>query len=397
MRSQPCAGVASEDSCEVRITRLEAIPVTVRFRHPFVVWRGTVESKGHVVVLVHTDDGRVGVGEAAPFLQYAAETPEDVQATLERYLAPLLEGFDPFDLEKLGAMFAHVLEGHNFSKSAVEMALWDLIGQKLDVPLYQLLGGRVREALEIAVVLRTGPPDEAAREARERVGQGFSALKLKLGFGLEEDVERVRRVREGVGTGVTIRVDPEESYNVKSALGLARALEPQGVELISQPVPRTAWDDMRLLRERLTVPLLADECIITPEDVLYCARVGAADAINIKVSKSGGLLNARRMAAIAQAAGLPCLLGSMLELGPGTAFAAHFGVSNPAVSWPCEIQGPILLESDGLECPLRIEHGRLWPPDGPGLGIKLELDRLRTEDRGGLHEPTGSAGASVHP
>jgi len=137
---------------------------------------------------------------------------------------------------------------------------------------------------------------------------------------------------------------------------------------------------MRLLRERMTTPLLADECIVTPEDVLYCAHTGAADAINIKVPKSGGLLNARRMIAIAQAAGLPCLLGSMLELGPGTAFAAHFGVSSPAITWPCEIQGPILLEADALESPLRIENGRLWPPDGPGLGIKLELDRLRSED-----------------
>jgi len=364
----------------VRITRLEAISVTVRFRHPFVVWRGAVESKGHVIVLVHTDDGRVGVGEAAPFLQYAAETPEDVRATLECYLAPLLEGFDPFELETLGGMFSHALEGHNFSKCAVEMALWDLVGQKLGVPLYQLLGGRVREALQIAVVLRTGSPEEAAREARERIAQGFSALKLKLGFGLEEDVERVRRVREGVGPGIAIRVDPEESYDLKSALALARALEPQGLELMSQPVPRTAWEDMRLLRERMTTPLLADECIVTPEDVLYCAHTGAADAINIKVPKSGGLLNARRMIAIAQAAGLPCLLGSMLELGPGTAFAAHFGVSSPAITWPCEIQGPILLEADALESPLRIENGRLWPPDGPGLGIKLELDRLRSED-----------------
>jgi L-alanine-DL-glutamate epimerase-like enolase superfamily enzyme len=373
--------------CEVRVTGLEVIPVTARFRHPFVVWRGAVESKGHVIVLVHTDDGRVGVGEAAPFLQYVAETPEDVQATLERYLTPLLEGFDPFELEKLGGVFAHALDGHNFSKCAVEMALWDLVGQKLGVPLYQLLGGRVREALEIAVVLRTASPEEAAREARERVAQGFRTLKLKLGFGLEEDVARVSRVREAVGPAVAIRVDPEESYTLKSALALARALEPQRLELISQPVRRTAWQDMRLLRERLTVPLLADECIVTPEDVLYCANLGASDAINIKMLKSGGLLNARRMAAIAGAAGLPCLLGSMLELGPGTAFAAHFGVSNPAVIWPCEIQGPLLLEADALECPLRIENGRLWPPDEPGLGIKLALDGLKTDDRGQRRTP----------
>lgn len=379
------------------VTGLEAIPVVARFRHPFAVWRGTVEAKVHVIVLVHTDDGRMGVGEAAPFLQYVAETPEDVLATLEQYLAPLLVGFDPFELEKLGGVFASALEGHNFSKCAVEMAMWDLVGQKLGVPLYQLLGGRVREALDIAVVLRTASPEDAVREAHERVAQGFRALKLKLGFGLDEDVERVRRVREAVGPAVAIRVDPEESYTLKSTRALARALEPQALELISQPVPRTAWEDMRLLRERLSVPLLADECIVTPEDVLHCVRTGAADAINIKVLKSGGLLNARRMAAIAQAAGLPCLLGSMLELGPGTAFAAHFGVSNPAVTWPCEIQGPILLEDDALESPLRIEQGRLWPPDGPGLGIRLALDGLWTEDRGGLCATTGSARASVHP
>jgi L-Ala-D/L-Glu epimerase / N-acetyl-D-glutamate racemase len=357
----------------VRLTRLETVPVMARFRHPFVVWRGSVLEKCHVIVLLHTDDGRVGVGEAAPFLQYVAETPEDVRATLEHYLAPLLEGFDPLELEQLGRVFEQALDGHHFSKCAVEMAMWDLVGQKLDVPLYQLLGGRVREAIEIAVVLQTASPEEAAREARERVAQGFHSLKLKLGFGLDEDVARVRQVREAIGPDVAIRVDPEESYTYKQTLALAQALEPEQLELISQPVARTAWDEMRMLRERLSVPLLADECIVTPEDVLQCVRLGAADAINIKILKSGGLVNARRMAAVAHAARLPCLLGSTLELGPGTAFAAHFGVATPTVSWPSEIQGPVLLEDDMLVTPLRIERGRLWPPHKPGLGIQLRL------------------------
>jgi muconate cycloisomerase len=355
----------------VRLTRLEAIPVTARFRHPFVVWRGSVQEKGHVIVLAHTDDGRVGVGEAAPFLQYVAETPEDVRAAVECYLAPLLVGFDPLELEQLGRLFDHALDGHHFSKCAVEMAMWDLVGQKLGLPLYQLLGGRLREALEIAIVLHTASPEETAHDARERVAEGYRTVKLKLGFGLEEDVARVRLVREAIGPEVAIRVDPEESYTFKSALALADALAPQRLELISQPVPRTDWEDMRLLRERLGVPLLADECIVTPEDVLQCVRLGAADAINIKILKSGGLINARRMAAIAHAAHLPCLLGSTLELGPGTAFAAHFGVSTPNVTWPCETQGPVLLEDDMLESPLRIEQGRLWPPEEPGLGIRL--------------------------
>jgi muconate cycloisomerase len=358
----------------VRVSRLETIAVTARFRHPFVVWRGSVQEKAHVIVLAHTDDGRVGVGEAAPFLQYVAETPEDVQAAVECYLAPILVGFDPLELEQLGRLFDQALDGHYFSKCAVEMTMWDLVGQKLGLPLYRLLGGRLREALELAIVLHTGSPEDTASDARERVAEGYRAVKLKLGFGLEEDIARVRLVREAVGPDVAIRIDPEESYTYKSALALADALASQRLELISQPVPRTDWEDMRLLRERLPVPLLADECIVTLEDVLRCVRLGAADAINIKILKSGGLVNARRMAAVAQAAHLPCLLGSMLELGPGTALAAHFGVATPSVSWPCETQGPVLLEDDMLERPLRIAQGRLWPPEEPGLGIRLRKD-----------------------
>ncbi len=360
----------------MRVTRVEAFPVAARFRQPFTVWRGTVDSLGHVFVLVHTDDGRVGLGEAAPFLYYAPETPEDVLATIQTYLAPMLEGFDPFNLEQLAERFEHELDGHEFSKCAVEMALWDLVGQKLGVPLYQLLGGRVREAVEIVALLHPAAPEETAREARERVAQGFRTLKLKLGFGEEEDVARVIRVREAVGPDIAIRVDPEESYSLKTTLRVARALEPCRLELISQPVPRTSWEEMRLLREQLSVPLLADECIVTPQDVLRCVRMGAADAINIKVLKSGGLVQARRMAAIAQAAGLPCLLGSMLELGPGTAFAAHLAVASSAIAWPCELAGPLLFADDGLEAPLRVDQGRLWPPEEPRLGVRPALERL---------------------
>src|SRR5207248_9291369 len=165
---------------------------------------------------------------------------------------------------------------------------------------------------------------EAGGEARERVREGYRTLKLKLGFDEGQDVERVARAREAAGPHVRIRVDPEESYDFKTALRVGAKLARYDLELVSQPVPRTQWEEMRLLRERLPMPLLADECIVSPEDVLRCARLGAADAINVKVLKSGGLLATRRMAAIAQAAGLPVLLGSMLELGPGTAFAAHF-------------------------------------------------------------------------
>jgi muconate cycloisomerase len=350
--------------------------VNIPFRKPFEVWRGVAKTKNHVIVEVETDDGITGIGEASPFLYYAPETQEDVIATLIYYMPELIVGRDPFELEALCEVLHQTIDGHHFSKAAVEMALWDIIGKKLGVPVYQLLGGKCRHTVPVVAILMGNVPDDLAREAQEWVDKGFSKLKVKIGYGPAKDVAKVRAVRQAVGDDISIRVDAEEAYDLKGALTVAGRLQEFDIELLSQPISRYNYHDMAILRQSIDIPLLVDESIVTPEDVMLAVRLGTGDLVNIKVVKSGGIVNAKRMAAVAKAASKDCLVGSMLEMGPGTLFAAHFAVSTSNVAYANEIVGPLMLEDDILKQPLDFQNGELTLPDSPGLGIELDRSKL---------------------
>jgi o-succinylbenzoate synthase len=356
------------------ITSVEAIQADIPFKQPFVVWRGSVERKRHVFVRVTTDDGLTGWGEAAPFLYYAPETAADVASMVGDFMAAELIGKDPRNVRAIYEHFG-MLDGHEFAKCAVETALWDLLGQAAGLPLYRLLGGAARASVPLLTVLHVAAPEEMAREAKEWVGRGFRRLKLKIGFGPDQDEAMVAKVREAVGNETLIRVDAEEHYTTKEALAVGRRLERYGLELISQPVARTDWEGMALLRTALAVPLLADEGIHSPADVLTCVRAQAADMVNIKVVKSGGLLPSLEMAAICRAAHYPVVIGSMIEAGIGTLLGAHVAATLPGV-FSTELCGPLLFADTLLDRPLRIEDGALWLDETPGLGAAIAEDRL---------------------
>jgi len=381
--------MASMDQTEskglgMKITGIKVYPISIPFKKPFVVWRGVVENKDHVLVEVETDEGIIGVGEASPFLYYASETQEDVISTVDNYIKPMVLGLDPFDLESIDARFHAEIDGHHFSKAAIEMALWDIIGKRLEVPVYKLLGGKYRSSVPVVAILKSGEPQEMANEAEAWLTAGFRQLKVKIGFGLESDVACVEAVRSAVGGSATIRVDAEENYDLKTSIQVARRLEVLGIELISQPISRDNLNDMVLFRKAIDIPVLVDESIDSPEDVLTAVQLGTGDLINIKVVKSGGILNARRMAAIARAGGKRCLLGSMLEMGPGTLFAGHLAVATSNVDYASEIVGPLLLSDDILKHPVVYKDGALEVPDYPGLGFELDRDKMAKYSNGSV-------------
>jgi muconate cycloisomerase len=358
----------------MRISAVESIVADIPFRRPFVVWRGSVASKRHVFVRIATDEGLVGWGEAPPFLYYAPETAADVQSLVKDYLAGELVGREPRDVRALLAGF-EAIDGHLFAKAAIETALWDILGQAAGLPLYRLWGGAVHADVPVTAVLHSGEPAEMAVEAGEWVGRGFRSLKVKIGFGPAADEAMVAAVREAVGPEPAIRVDAEERYGVKEALAVGRRLERHGIELISQPVARTDWAGMAFLRRALAVPLLADEGIHSPADVMQCVRTRAADMVNVKVLKGGGVLPSLEMAAICRANHLPVLIGSMIEAGIGSLVAAHLALATPGV-FSTELCGPLLFADDLLDRPLEIRDGAIWLDETPGLGRAVDIERL---------------------
>ncbi len=361
----------------LKVTSVEAIPVSIPFFVPYVVWRGSITNADRVIVKILTDEGLTGYGESAVIPYYAEENQAESVASIRGDFAPMLKGEDPFELEKIVKNMDVVL-GHHCTKAGVEMALWDVIGKKLNVPVYKLIGGRYNDKLPVIGHITLGTTEEMATEAKRLEGLGYKTIKIKGGLGIETDVRNFAATREAVGPNIKVRIDVEENYTPKIAIRMIKKIEPYDPELVSQPVSRFDLDGLSMVRKTVSTPILADECVFSPEDVMNVVRREAADMINIKVTKSGGIYNSKKMAYIAEMADLQCLVGSMIELGPGTNASAHFMTATRiAGSLACELVGSTKIKDDVIKDPLKIENGFLSVPNKPGLGFEIDEAKLQ--------------------
>ena len=341
----------------------------------------------HAIVFVDTDAGIMGIGEiSSVFKRRGRLLAQDVEVAL----APAVIGEDPARIAFLVQKMDRALDGVEEAKAGIEMALWDILGKALDTPVYTLLGGRVRDRIPLSYSVPFGEPKAMAEYAQERVREGHRTVKVKVGNTPELDVEAVQRVREAIGPAVRLRVDANMAWTTaKEAIRLIRAMEPWDLELVEQPLPPREFDAMAEVRRAIGVPLMADESIRTPRDAMEVIRRGAADIANVYVTEAGGLLNASRIFALCEAAGMPCMIGSMPEFGIGTAAQIHLGVAMTNLGPDSDTCGVLYHAEDLLARPLRIEAGWAYPPEGPGLGVDIDMDVL---ERWRRNAPPGERG-----
>ncbi|HEX7788622.1 MAG TPA: muconate/chloromuconate family cycloisomerase [Methylomirabilota bacterium] len=359
----------------MKLAELRVLRADIPVRRPHKMSFTTLETVNFVFVRAETADGLVGWGEAACLggPTWSEESAESVAATIERYLAPWLLGRDPADIEALRLEMARRVQGNAFARAAVEMALWDLAGRALGVPVYRLLGGRVRERVPLSWSLAVADSQAEIEEARERIARGHRIFKIKTGAApLAEDVERVRRLRAAVGPGVSLRVDANQGWDRPTALQAVRALEPYALDFVEQPVPRWDLEGLASIAERAPMPIMADESCCTDHDALALARRGAVSILSLKLTKSGGLLASVAIARIAAAAGMGCYVGCMIETSLGTAAYLHLALAAAPVTWGCELFGPLLLAGDVTEQPVRYADGCILALDGPGWGVDVD-------------------------
>src|SRR5947209_1302457 len=349
----------------MKVTQLHAVRVRIPQKPPIAPYQSRYRagtSKESLLVRLETDTGLVGWGE----------TPDDwinrsFEGTPEERLREQVLGRDPFDLE------AWYLENSlgSYLSSAVEMALWDLIGHATRQPLYKLLGGAVRKQIELAACMGIRPYDEAKSIARQYADQGFTTLKTKAGRRAEEDLDMVRGIRDGVGDRLKLRIDPNQGYAPDVAFPLARDLEKYNLEYFEQPMPQGLIADAARLRRQTRTPIALNESVTTPEIVLQILQLHAADVVLPDTYQCSGILGVKKVAALAEAAGVTCVFHCAHDLGLKTAAMLHVVASGPGFTLAndCTYYGLV----DDIITPLhRIDHGFMEVPEGPGLGVSVD-------------------------
>jgi len=373
----------------LKITRIETIPIRVPIKPQFAIRSG--RGGGHTVspfllVKVHTDAGLTGLGEASCTPRWSGEDQFTGAHLIRTYLEPLLIGENPLAVEQLAQKFRLAFAGNYFTKAAVEMALWDIAGKAAGKPVYELLGGKVREFVPTKWSVSGVDPEPAAEIAKWAIEQGFQAMKVKVGIDPDGDVARVRAVREVIGPRIRLGVDANGGWTPEQAVATIARLYEFGIYFAEQPVSPEDVAQMAEVRKQIRVPVVADESIYTLQDAMTLARLGAADVFSIYVGKAGGICPAKRIAEFAESARLKCTVGSNLELGVGSAAMVHLAMATRGITaeeFPCDIIGPFCYEDDIVREPLLITPGNAIPNDKPGLGVELDdekIERYRVTD-----------------
>ncbi len=353
----------------MKITRLNAQRVRIPQKPPIAPYQNRYQTGTHkesLLVRLETDSGLVGWGE----------TPDDwinrsFEGTPEERLPTQVLGRDPFHVEMwyventLGSYLA----------SGVEMAMWDLIGKAVRLPLYKLLGGAVRKKIELAACMGIRPYEEAKAIARQYVEMGFSTLKTKAGRDAKEDLDMVRGIRDGVGDRLKLRIDPNMGYPPEVALPLARDLEKYNLEYFEQPMHSSYICESARMRRLTTTPLGLNESVTTLDIVTQILQLRAADVILPDTYQCGGLLGVKKVAALCEGAGVPCVFHCAHDLGLKTAAMLHVVASSPnfPLANDCTYYG---LEDDIITPLHRIERGFMEVPEGPGLGVNVDEAKL---------------------
>lgn len=313
----------------MKISSIDCKVLQIPLKTPLTVATGVLKSADTVIVRLRTDQGLLGYGEASPVAFVTGETVPGAVSAIDA-LAPCLLGMDPFAISQIHENMDAALAYNTAAKAAVDMAVYDLQGKALNLPLYRLLGG-TKKSVRTDVTLAIGSPEAMAAEARRRVSEGFTELKIKMGRAPAEDAAAIKAVREAVGGDIHLKVDANQGWNRKDALFMAGLLERFGVAVIEQPLPAGDLAGLRFLKERAGLPIMADESCFSPEDALRLIREDAADMLNIKLMKCGGIYPALKIADIAQIAGLSCMLGCMTESRLGTAAGLALASAHSAI------------------------------------------------------------------
>lgn len=365
----------------MKIVEVETTLVDVPCVRPHAFVNHEINAQSYLVLTIKTEDGLIGVGEGVspggPW--WNGESVEGQKAVIDHHLGPALVGRDGSRIRHVMQQLERLVYGNWFAKAAIEMALYDALGKALDTSLSVLLaGGALRERLPVRWALSSRGQRDVIDELVQRHQQGYRSFKFKLGAGdPPSDIRRLAGILEAAPPVATLHVDPNGAWDWRTAAWAVEELEAMGVAVLEQPIGRSDVAGMAELRRRSSsVEVMADESVCTPGDAVQASSLRACDSVAVKPGKAGGIDQALTVAKICAAAGIRSYGGTALESSIGTAAAAHLCASMPELQDGCELIGPLLLSDDLVEQPLLYDDGYLTAPEGPGLGVSVDWDKV---------------------
>ena len=361
----------------MRIQQIQLGEISLPLAHPFKTALRTVESISDVVVRVIGENGLEGYGEAPATAVITGETKGSIACAIRDFIAPAVIGMDLMDLDAVMGALQRCMVHNTSAKAAVDMALLDLWGKSLNAPLWRLLGG-AKSRFETDLTISVNSAEEMVRDSLEAVERGFRTLKIKVGKDGRGDVARLTAVRRAVGSAVALRVDANQGWSPREAVHIIGALEDAGVEpeLIEQPVPAADFDGMRYVTAHVHTPILADESVFSPQDAVRVLQEHAADLINIKLMKTGGIWPALRLCAIAETFGAQCMIGCMLESQISVAAAAHLCAAKSVIAL-ADLDGPSLCACESFPGGPVFDGADIAMTEAPGIGVAVPDCRWR--------------------
>lgn len=371
----------------MKITKVEIIPVDIPRTKVLTLARyGNLGQGGKfefVLTRIHTDEGVTGVGEVPPLPPLSPESQPVIVDVQKKWLVPAILGMDPFETEAIWEKMDFIAPTYSMAKAAIDMALWDIKGKTLDMPVHRLLGGSKPEKIPNVGLVGIDEPEVVAGVAEDFVKDGYKGIRLKIAPG--HDVDCVAAVRDAIGGGVDLRVDCNQGYRTAEAVKMIREIEPYDIEFVEQP---TVWWDFNGLAEvaaAVDTPLMAHESMYLLSDVKNLIDVGAVGILGLKTYRPwGGLTGARRLLEMARVMNIPCMFHDDLELSVSLAAATQIiSAYKNVITHKCELSGyPEWMGSDVTTESVRFEKGYVYVPEGPGLGVELDDDKVEKLTKG---------------
>ena len=372
----------------MKITKIETMIIEIPVENPYVFSHGVLKAFSNVIVLIYTDENIVGIGESSyvPGGGVSEETPESTKPIIDKYLAPAIIGDDPFDIESIHQKMDAIIPRNLIAKCGIDLGLWDFIGKALNLPAYKLLGGEVNPKIHCTYTLSIETPQNMAEQAFFRKKQGYKTLVVKIGRDPNTDIDRLMAVREAVGAKINIRLDANEAYRPDQAIRIIRKMEKYEPEFVEEPVKRWDLDGMAKVTKAVDVPISSDESNTSIESAAKLLRKGAADILNIKISKNGGLYKSKKIAALAEAHGIRCIVGGANTYEIGRQACRHFAVCTAQVEADAGSEGCAPASQSKIDDVTKriITYNDVTKGDGyvevlegAGLGVEIDQEKIK--------------------